>query len=80
MQVALPVGGDAAEEMTARRIVRNDAVEHGIIHNSWSAGERRGISGRIFTILIAAGPAFWLFHPPFVRNVILPFMKAIGAL
>jgi alginate O-acetyltransferase complex protein AlgI len=41
---------------------------------------RRGISGRIFTILIAAGPAFWLFHPPFVRNVILPFMKAIGAL
>jgi predicted DCC family thiol-disulfide oxidoreductase YuxK len=41
---------------------------------------RRGISGRIFTMLIAAGPAFWLFHPPFVRNVILPFMKAIGAL
>jgi predicted DCC family thiol-disulfide oxidoreductase YuxK len=41
---------------------------------------RHGISGRIFTILIAAGPAFWLFHPPFVRNVILPFMKAIGAL
>jgi predicted DCC family thiol-disulfide oxidoreductase YuxK len=41
---------------------------------------RCGISGRIFTILIAAGPAFWLFHPPFVRNVILPFMKAMGAL
>jgi len=41
---------------------------------------RRGILGRIFTMLIAAGPAFWLFHPPFVRNVILPFMKAIGAL
>jgi D-alanyl-lipoteichoic acid acyltransferase DltB (MBOAT superfamily) len=41
---------------------------------------RHGISGRIFTMLIAAGPAFWLFHPPFVRNVILPFMKALGAL
>jgi predicted DCC family thiol-disulfide oxidoreductase YuxK len=38
------------------------------------------IRGRIFTILITAVPAFWLFHPPFVRNVILPFMKAIGAL
>lgn len=38
------------------------------------------IRGRIFTILITAGPAFWLFHPPFVHNVILPFMKAIGAL
>jgi len=38
------------------------------------------IRGRIFTILITAVPAFWLFHPPFVHNVILPFMKAIGAL
>jgi hypothetical protein len=41
---------------------------------------RRGMAGRFFTILVVAGPAFWLFHPPFVRNVILPFMKAIGAL
>ena len=38
------------------------------------------IRGRIFTLAITAVPAFWLFHPPFVRNVILPFMKAIGAL
>ena len=38
------------------------------------------IRGRIFTILVVAVPAFWLFHPPFVHNVILPFMKAIGAL
>jgi len=38
------------------------------------------IRGRIFAVLITAVPAFWLFHPPFVHNVILPFMKAIGAL
>jgi predicted DCC family thiol-disulfide oxidoreductase YuxK len=38
------------------------------------------IRSRIFTILITAVPAFWLFHPPFVHKVILPFMKAIGAL
>jgi len=38
------------------------------------------IRGQIFTIVIIALPAFWLFHPPFVRSVILPFMKAIGAL
>jgi predicted DCC family thiol-disulfide oxidoreductase YuxK len=38
------------------------------------------IRGRIFTIFITAGPAFWLFHPPFVHSVILPFMKSIGAL
>jgi hypothetical protein len=41
---------------------------------------RPRIRGQIFTIVITAVPAFWLFHPPFVRNVILPFMKAIGAL
>ena len=41
---------------------------------------RRGVTGRVFTIAVAAGPAFWLFHPPFVRNVVLPFLKAIGAL
>jgi predicted DCC family thiol-disulfide oxidoreductase YuxK len=39
-----------------------------------------GISGWLFTMIVVAGPAFWLFHPPFVRQVILPFMKAIGAL
>jgi hypothetical protein len=36
--------------------------------------------GQFFTAFIVGVPAFWLFHPPFVRNVILPFMKAIGAL
>jgi hypothetical protein len=44
------------------------------------SGLGRGLSGWIFMALITAGPAFWLFHRPFVDNVILPFMKAIGAL
>jgi hypothetical protein len=39
-----------------------------------------GLRGWIFTMVVVAGPAFWLFHPPFVREVILPFMQAIGAL
>ena len=42
-------------------------------------GLNGGIRGRLFTIIITAGPAFWLFHPVFVQNVILPFLKAIGA-
>ena len=44
------------------------------------AGLRRGIRGRLFALTIAAAPAFWLFHPPFVARVILPFMHAIKAL
>lgn len=43
-------------------------------------GLREGLRGWVFTVVIVAGPAFWLFHPPFVLNVILPFMKAVHAL
>ena len=32
------------------------------------------------SLLIVAVPAFILFHPPFVHRVIIPFLKAIGAL
>jgi hypothetical protein len=42
-------------------------------------GLRRGVCGRMFAILIIAGPAFWLFHPPFVIGVFIPFLRAIGA-
>jgi alginate O-acetyltransferase complex protein AlgI len=42
--------------------------------------ERRFGANRLFTIAVVAGPAFWLFHPPFVDRVILPFMQTIGAL
>jgi len=35
--------------------------------------------GWIFMFVITAAPVFWLFHPPFIRNVILPMLQAIGA-
>lgn len=41
---------------------------------------RQNIRGWIFMAAFTAGPAFWLFHPPFIRHVILPFMQAIHAL
>jgi alginate O-acetyltransferase complex protein AlgI len=43
-------------------------------------GLRTGVRGWLFTMIVIGGPAFWLFHPPFVREVILAFMQAIGAL
>ncbi len=43
-------------------------------------GLQQGFSGWLFMFLFTAGPAFWLFHPPFVTRVVLPFMRAIGAL
>ena len=42
-------------------------------------GLGQGLRGRIFALTVTAGPAFWLFHPPFIHNVILPMFQAIGA-
>lgn len=46
---------------------------------------RRWIGGRggrswLFTMMVTAAPAFWLFHPPFVRNVMIPFLKTLNAI
>jgi alginate O-acetyltransferase complex protein AlgI len=38
-----------------------------------------GLRGRLYALLIIAGPAFWLFPPVFVQRVILPMLHAIGA-
>jgi predicted DCC family thiol-disulfide oxidoreductase YuxK len=42
-------------------------------------GLDRGFRGWLFTLAITAGPAFWLFHPAFIHNVILPMLRALGA-
>jgi hypothetical protein len=42
-------------------------------------GLGQGLRGRFFALAVTACPAFWLFHPPFIHNVILPMFKAIGA-
>ena len=42
-------------------------------------GLGRGFRGWVFTMIIAAGPLYWLFHPVFVRHVILPMLRGIGA-
>jgi hypothetical protein len=42
-------------------------------------GLSSGIRGRLLAVIFAGAPAFILFHPLFVRGVILPFLSAIGA-
>ena len=44
-----------------------------------SLGLMHGWRGHTFTLLVIAAPALFLFHPPFVRQVVLPFMTAFGA-
>jgi hypothetical protein len=43
-------------------------------------GLQKGLTAWIFLLIVTAAPAFWLFHPPFVLRVIIPFMHAIHAL
>jgi hypothetical protein len=38
-----------------------------------------GWRGRAFTAAVVVGPVYGLFHPPFVRGVVLPFLDALGA-
>lgn len=42
-------------------------------------GLGRGFLGWLFTVIVTAGPLYWLFHPVFVRHVILPMLRGIGA-
>lgn len=42
-------------------------------------GLRQGWRGWLFAMLMTAGPAGLVFHPPFIHNVILPMLTALGA-
>ena len=50
-------------------------AEHSSMGQSLGLG--RGWTGGLFTKLALILPAYG--HPPFVRNIILPFMQALGA-
>ena len=41
-------------------------------------GLRRGVAGWLFTVAIAAGPAYGLFHPCFLDGVAKPLFAALG--
>jgi hypothetical protein len=41
-------------------------------------GLGHGWRGWLFAALVLAAPAGLLFHPPFIRNIVLPFLQALG--
>lgn len=41
----------------------------------WSRGAR----GRLFALVVAVGPVFFLFHPHFIVRVVLPLLRVMGA-
>ena len=44
-----------------------------------SLGLRRGLPGWLFAMFVVAGPVYWLFHPAFVHEVVLPFLDFVDA-
>lgn len=42
-------------------------------------GLGRGFAGRAFAFAAVVAPLPWLFHPPFVRVVVLPLLDVLGA-
>jgi predicted DCC family thiol-disulfide oxidoreductase YuxK len=42
-------------------------------------GLGHGWRGWLFMVICTACPAYWLFHPTFIRNIILPMFQALGA-
>jgi alginate O-acetyltransferase complex protein AlgI len=55
----------------------------GVLAERSRAGQSLGLGGgwrgRVFAEAVVVGPAYGLFHPPFVLAVVLPFLDAIGA-
>ena len=45
---------------------------------SQAIGLGHGVRGWLFMLMFTATPAYWLFHPTFVHNVILPMLRTIG--
>ena len=42
-------------------------------------GLRNGIAGWLFVFLFTAIPVLFLFHPPFINNIVIPFLQALNA-
>lgn len=43
-------------------------------------GTRKGMTGRLFCAAVTLGPVVLLFHRPFVEEIVIPMLAAIGSL
>ena len=50
-----------------------------LLERRWQRRGRSVIWQRLMTWIIVVGPVFWLFHPPFIERVVVPFLRVIGA-
>lgn len=78
LAVSLPARGGFGGP-TAYFLLQGAAMlaEHSALGKA--AGLGKGWRGWCFTMLAVLGPAVLLFHPPFIRQVIVPFLGVIGA-
>lgn len=77
--ISLPAGGGYGLP-TAYFTLQGAAMLFEHTRAAAKLGLRGGLGGRLFAWAVIAGPAYWLFPPPFVLNVIVPFLRAIKAL
>jgi len=75
--ISLPAG-DGYGGPTVFFLIQGGAVflERSAFGKRFGLGQ--GVRGWAFAIAMLVGPMFLLFHPPFVRNVIVPFLDAIA--
>jgi hypothetical protein len=78
MVISLPAGGGYGRP-TAFFAIQAAAIlaEHSSLGRTLGLG--RGWRGWLFTALVLLLPVRLLFHDPFVINIAVPFMKALGA-
>jgi len=79
MVISIPAGGGYGGPSTFF-VLQGLAVfaERGTVGRRIGLG--RGGLGRLFTAITLLLPAYFLFHPPFVNQVVLPFLKVLGAI
>jgi alginate O-acetyltransferase complex protein AlgI len=78
LAISVPAGGGYGLP-TMYFVVQGAGLACERSHTGRRLGLGRGRLGWIFTALVTAVPAFWLFPPVFVHRVIVPMIAVLGA-